>query len=121
MITPLQPTQIGVGDAFCKKGIDKANLEFESLEEGFLAEILAPESSKDAAVGHPIAITAYIFKYDSVHGQWKHNELKVKDEKLVTRCGIRNPEDIPRAEAGAEYIVESTRVFNDKDKAAQLT
>ncbi|XP_060182799.1 uncharacterized protein LOC132612711 [Lycium barbarum] len=63
--------------------------------------------------------SAYIFKYDSRHGQWKHNELKVKDdEKLVTRYGIRNPEDIPRAEAGAEYIVESTRVFNDKDKAA---
>ncbi|XP_059309919.1 uncharacterized protein LOC132061059 [Lycium ferocissimum] len=62
--------------------------------------------------------SAYIFKYDSGHGQWKHNELKVKDEKLVTRYGIRNPEDIPRAEAGAEYIVESTRVFNDKDKAA---
>ncbi|KAL4581334.1 hypothetical protein LXL04_017548 [Taraxacum kok-saghyz] len=23
----------------------------------------------------------YMFKYDSVHSQWKHNELKVKDEK----------------------------------------
>ncbi|KAL3335667.1 hypothetical protein AABB24_031737, partial [Solanum stoloniferum] len=67
----------------------------------------------------------YMFKYDSVHGQWKNNELKVKDEKTllfgekpVTVFGIRNPEDIPWGEAGAEYIVESTGVFTDKDKAA---
>lgn len=37
-----------------------------------------------------------MFKYDSVHGQWKNNELKVKDEKTllfgekpVTVFGIR--------------------------------
>ncbi|KAF5813786.1 putative glyceraldehyde-3-phosphate dehydrogenase (phosphorylating) [Helianthus annuus] len=36
----------------------------------------------------------YMFKYDSVHGAWKHHELKVKDdqtllfgEKLVTIFG----------------------------------
>ncbi|KAK4350645.1 hypothetical protein RND71_029958 [Anisodus tanguticus] len=67
----------------------------------------------------------YMFKYDSVHGQWKHNELKVKDEKTllfgdkaVTVFGFRNPEEIPWAQTGADYIVESTGVFTDKDKAA---
>lgn len=30
----------------------------------------------------------------------------------------RNPEEIPWSEAGAEYVVESTGVFTDKDKAA---
>ncbi|CAN4085335.1 unnamed protein product [Withania somnifera] len=67
----------------------------------------------------------YMFKYDSVHGQWKHHELKVKDEKTllfgekaVSVFGIRNPEEIPWAQTGAEYIVESTGVFTDKDKAA---
>ncbi|XP_039056937.1 glyceraldehyde-3-phosphate dehydrogenase, cytosolic-like [Hibiscus syriacus] len=33
-------------------------------------------------------------------------------------CNIRNPEEIPWGETGAEYIVESTGVFTDKDKAA---
>ncbi|KAL9154022.1 hypothetical protein ABFS82_10G085800 [Erythranthe guttata] len=40
----------------------------------------------------------YMFKYDSVHGQWKHDELTVKDEKTllfgkkpVTVFGFRNP------------------------------
>jgi glyceraldehyde-3-phosphate dehydrogenase/erythrose-4-phosphate dehydrogenase len=31
---------------------------------------------------------------------------------------IRNPEEIPWGEAGAEYVVESTGVFTDQDKAA---
>ncbi|KAK6136127.1 hypothetical protein DH2020_030143 [Rehmannia glutinosa] len=53
----LSPTMIEVGDVICEIETDKATLEFESLEEGFLAKILAPEGSKEVAVGQPIAIT----------------------------------------------------------------
>nr|AAB51592.1 glyceraldehyde 3-phosphate dehydrogenase [Solanum lycopersicum] len=67
----------------------------------------------------------YMFKYDSVHGQWKHHELKVKDEKTllfgekaVTVFGFRNPEETSMDRLGADYIVESTGVFTDKDKPA---
>ncbi|GMP82499.1 hypothetical protein CsSME_00036771 [Camellia sinensis var. sinensis] len=67
----------------------------------------------------------YMFKYDSVHGHWKHSDVKVKDsktllfaEKPVTVFGIRNPEEIPWRETGAEFVVESTGVFTDKEKAA---
>ncbi|KAL2500146.1 Glyceraldehyde-3-phosphate dehydrogenase GAPC2 [Abeliophyllum distichum] len=80
------------------------------------------------AVNDPFITTdymTYMFKYDSVHGQWKKHEIKVKDsktllfgEKPVTVFGVRNPEEIPWAEAGADYVVESTGVFTDKDKAA---
>ncbi|GAB4840562.1 Glyceraldehyde-3-phosphate dehydrogenase gapc2, cytosolic [Ancistrocladus abbreviatus] len=80
------------------------------------------------AVNDPFINTdymTYMFKYDSVHGQWKNHEVKVKDsntllfdEKPVTVFGIRNPEEIPWAEAGAEYIVESTGVFTEMGKAA---
>lgn len=49
--------KIEVGDILCDIETDKATLEYESLEEGFLAKILAPEGSKDVAVGQPIAIT----------------------------------------------------------------
>ena len=51
----------------------------------------------------------YMFKYDSFHGQWKHNEVKVKDlknllfgEKPVVVFGCRNPKEIPWGEVGAE-------------------
>ncbi|KAH1080674.1 hypothetical protein J1N35_020435 [Gossypium stocksii] len=80
------------------------------------------------AVNDPFITTdymTYMFKYDSVHGQWKHHELKAKDSKTllfgerpVTVFGIRNPEEIPWGETGADYVVESTGVFTDKDKAA---
>lgn len=80
------------------------------------------------AVNDPFITTdymTYMFKYDTVHGQWKHHELKIKDEKTllfgeqhVKVFGCRNPEEIPWAEAGADYVVESTGVFTDKDKAA---
>jgi glyceraldehyde 3-phosphate dehydrogenase len=67
----------------------------------------------------------YMFKYDTVHGHWKHSDIKLKNdktllfgEKAVTVFGVRNPEEIPWAEAGADYVVESTGVFTDKDKAA---
>ncbi|XP_021988612.2 LOW QUALITY PROTEIN: glyceraldehyde-3-phosphate dehydrogenase, cytosolic [Helianthus annuus] len=66
-----------------------------------------------------------MFKYDSVHGQYRRDEIKVKDSKTllfgdkpVTVFGCRNPEEIAWGEAGAEYFVESTGVFTDKDKAA---
>nr|QYA72946.1 14-3-3-1 [Lilium davidii var. unicolor] len=49
--------KIDVGDVLCEIETDKATLEFECLEEGYLAKILAPEGSKDVLVGQPIAIT----------------------------------------------------------------
>ncbi|XP_050233737.1 glyceraldehyde-3-phosphate dehydrogenase, cytosolic [Mercurialis annua] len=80
------------------------------------------------AVNDPFISTdymTYMFKYDTVHGQWKHHEIKVKDDKTllfgdkpVTVFGFRNPEEIPWGQAGADYVVESTGVFTDKDKAA---
>ncbi|KAF5746496.1 hypothetical protein HS088_TW06G00667 [Tripterygium wilfordii] len=80
------------------------------------------------AVNDPFISTeymTYMFKYDSVHGFWNKHELKVKDEKTllfgdkpVTVFGIRNPEEIPWGQAGADFVVESTGVFTDKDKAA---
>ncbi|KAJ1396244.1 hypothetical protein SESBI_32744 [Sesbania bispinosa] len=80
------------------------------------------------AVNDPFISTdymTYMFKYDSVHGHWKHTDVSVKDsktllfgEKPVTVFGHRNPDEIPWAETGAEIIVESTGVFTDKEKAA---
>ncbi|CAI0425717.1 unnamed protein product [Linum tenue] len=73
----------------------------------------------------PTDYMTYMFKYDTVHGGWKHSDVKVKDEstllfgdKEVKVFGLRNPEEIPWASVGADFVVESTGVFTDKDKAA---
>jgi glyceraldehyde 3-phosphate dehydrogenase len=90
--------------------------------------VLQSNDCELVAVNDPFITTdymTYMFKYDSVHGFWKHHEVKVKDEKTllfdekpVKVFGIRNPEEIPWSVTGAEYVVESTGVFTDKDKAA---
>ncbi|KAL2941546.1 Glyceraldehyde-3-phosphate dehydrogenase cytosolic [Bienertia sinuspersici] len=97
--------------------------------EGLVARIaLQRDDVELVAVNDPFISTdymTYMFKYDSVHGQWKHNELKVQDSKTllfgdkpIAVFASRNPEEIPWGETGAEYVVESTGVFTDKEKAA---
>jgi len=65
----------------------------------------------------------YMFKYDSTHGKFK-GTVEAKDGKLIvdghsiTVFQERDPANIKWAEAGAEYIVESTGVFTTKEKAS---
>ncbi|XP_078166225.1 glyceraldehyde-3-phosphate dehydrogenase 3, cytosolic-like [Carex rostrata] len=89
---------------------------------------LQSEDVELVAINDPFITTdymTYMFKYDTVHGAWKHGDIYVKDAKTlvfgsqeVTAFSSRNPEDIPWGEVGAEYVVESTGVFTEKAKAA---
>jgi glyceraldehyde 3-phosphate dehydrogenase len=64
----------------------------------------------------------YMFKYDSTHGKFK-GDVHTKDGKLIidgheiTVFAERDPTNIKWADAGAEYIVESTGVFTTIAKA----
>lgn len=90
--------------------------------------VLQSDDVELVAVNDPFITTdymTYMFKYDTVHGIWKKNEITVKDDKTllfgdkpISVFGMRNPEEIPWGQAGADYVVESTGVFTDKDKAA---
>jgi len=65
----------------------------------------------------------YMLRYDSAHGRFT-GTIEVKGDKLVvngkevTVFNCMNPNEIPWATAGAEYIVESTGVFTTTDKAS---
>lgn len=65
----------------------------------------------------------YMLKYDSVHGQFQ-GTIEIKGDKLVVNgkeiavYGCMKPEEIPWKECGAEYIVESTGVFTEVEKAS---
>ncbi|EKG19670.1 Glyceraldehyde-3-phosphate dehydrogenase type I [Macrophomina phaseolina MS6] len=65
---------------------------------------------------------AYMLKYDSTHGQFK-GEVKVDGQDLIVNgkkvrfYQERDPANIPWAETGAYYIVESTGVFTTTEKA----
>ena len=50
---------IGPGEALCGVETDKAVVDFEMQEEGFIAKILYPDGSKDIPLGEPVAILAF--------------------------------------------------------------
>jgi len=64
----------------------------------------------------------YMLKYDSTHGRFKGTAEAVEggikvNGKLVKFYSERDPANIPWAETGAYYIVESTGVFTTTEKA----
>ena len=65
---------------------------------------------------------AYLLKYDSVHGRFD-GEVEVKNGSLIVNgqtiriTAERNPENLKWNEVEAEYVIESTGFFTDKDKA----
>jgi len=64
---------------------------------------------------------SYMLRYDTVHGPFK-GCVDVKDGKLVVNghairvTAEKNPADLKWNEVGAEYVVESTGLFLDKEK-----
>ncbi|KAL2653614.1 hypothetical protein R1flu_021742 [Riccia fluitans] len=48
--------QVAAGDVLCQIETDKATLDLEAMEDGFLAKILAQDGSKDLPVGTPLCI-----------------------------------------------------------------
>ena len=65
----------------------------------------------------------YMLIYDTIHGRF-NGDVAIEGDKLVVNgkkisvCAISNPDEIPWAEYGADYIVESTGVFTTSEKAA---
>jgi glyceraldehyde 3-phosphate dehydrogenase len=69
----------------------------------------------------PADYMAYMFKYDSTHGQFKgevsHGEGKlIVNGQEIAVFTEKEPSKIPWGKLGAEYIVESTGVFTTVDK-----
>ncbi|NUQ80673.1 MAG: type I glyceraldehyde-3-phosphate dehydrogenase [Bacteroidetes bacterium] len=74
---------------------------------------------------------AYQIKYDSVHGRFKHNVSTKKSDSsreeadiLVVngheiRCvaATKTPAELPWKALGVEYVIESTGLFTDSEKA----
>ena len=65
---------------------------------------------------------AYMLKYDSTHGAFK-GTVEVKDGNLVVNgktirvTAVKNPAELKWDAVGAEYVVESTGLFTDTEKA----
>ncbi|BAT94571.1 Dihydrolipoyllysine-residue acetyltransferase component 1 of pyruvate dehydrogenase [Vigna angularis] len=89
--------KIEVGDILCEIETDKATLEFETLEEGYLAKILAPEGSKEVAVGHPIAITV-------------EDESDIEAIKNSVNSSSTNQQKAPQHDTKSEVKAQKTKI-----------
>lgn len=65
---------------------------------------------------------AYLFKHDSSHGAFD-GEVSYDSENLLINgkkirvYAIKSPADLPWKELGIDIVLESTGLFNDKEKA----
>jgi len=74
---------------------------------------------------------AYQMKYDSVHGKFKHDVkteksdaskeendvLVVNGNKIKCVAAVKNLNELPWKALGVEYVIESTGLFTDSEKA----
>jgi glyceraldehyde 3-phosphate dehydrogenase len=72
-----------------------------------------------------VKYAAYLFKYDSTHGIYKGTvdfdeaaSTLIVDGNPIKFFAIRNPEEVPWGECGADIVCESTGIFTVIDKAS---
>ncbi|MFN3660493.1 MAG: type I glyceraldehyde-3-phosphate dehydrogenase [Brevinematales bacterium] len=74
---------------------------------------------------------AYQIKYDSIHGKFKHQVetaksdpsreeadlLVINGHKIKCVAAAKSPAELPWKDLGVEYVIESTGLFTDSEKA----
>ena len=65
---------------------------------------------------------AHLLKYDSIYGRFPgevayDDQYLYVDGKAIRATALKDPKEIPWAEAGVGVVIESTGVFTDADKA----
>jgi len=97
-----------IGRLVCRAAVDNPDATVVAVNDPFLS----------------LEYAAYLFKHDSVHGGYK-GEVSIDGDSLVVNgkkikfFAVRNPEDIPWGEVGAETVCESTGVFTTIDTAGR--
>ncbi len=89
---------------------------FRAMLETSELEVVAINDITDAKT------LAHLLKYDSIHRKL-NNQIEAKDHNLIVDGKVikiyaeRDPGNIPWKNHGIEYVVESTGLFVDKEKA----
>ena len=96
-----------IGRLVCRAGIRDPQLEFVAVNDLVPAEALA-----------------YLFRHDSTHGRYPGevtaSEGRISIDGKEIRCFCeRDPGAIPWKDLGVDYVVESTGLFRDSEKAGK--
>jgi pyruvate dehydrogenase E2 component (dihydrolipoamide acetyltransferase) len=82
--------KVVAGDVIATIETDKAAVDFEMQDEGYVAQILYPAGSKDIAVGSPIAILV-----DSEADVAKFKDFKAQDAGSAGSAPVAKKEEAP--------------------------
>eukprot|EP00834_Sanchytrium_tribonematis_P000845 NODE_17_length_48642_cov_1.199349.p9 type:complete len:421 gc:universal NODE_17_length_48642_cov_1.199349:24433-23171(-) len=106
--------QLSPGDILAEIETDKANMEFEFQDDGFLAKTFFEDGSKDIKVGTAIAVLCEsledVEKFKDFEAP-KDNNSSSKGEKQPTQV---SPEPSLKKEASTKTIKETKQVTNSK-------
>jgi len=129
----MAPVKVGIngfgriGRIVFRNAVEHDDIDIVAVNDPFIEvhyAVSTPLSARnfqaiDTDVSSP---QAYMLKYDSTHGQFK-GTIEIQEDGLVVNgkkvkfYQKRDPSEIPWAETGAYYIVESTGVFTTTEKA----
>lgn len=95
-----------IGRLVFRAGLSNPDIEFVGVNDPFMS----PD------------YCAYMLRYDTIHGQYKGDISYTDSELVVNGQKVRffdekDPANIPWGACGADYVVESTGVFTDLEKA----
>jgi pyruvate dehydrogenase E2 component (dihydrolipoamide acetyltransferase) len=94
--------QLSPGEAIAEIETDKASMDFEFQEEGYLAKILLDDGAKDIPVGKPIAV--YVEEKDDVAA---FAEFTAEDAASADQSASGSPAPEAEAEPAPEPAAES--------------
>ncbi len=97
-----------IGRNIFRAGMDNSNIEFVAIND----------------LPVPTKTLAHLLKYDSVLGELKAQVSSGEDKIIVNNTqfkvlNYKDPEDIPWKDLGVEIVIESTGVFQEKEKVTK--
>lgn len=101
---------VTAGDVLVEIETDKAQMEFECQDEGFLAKILMPEGTKEALVGKPLAILAR--RKEDVD---KFKDYSIEEENSTPKARETQSKPSQQEASQAESKHDATREQPSKD------
>ena len=125
-LVDMAPLRVGI-NGFGRIG----RMVFQAMcDQGLLGKEIEVVAVVDTCVD--AAYFAYQIKYDSTHGHFKHSVSTAKSDPALKQDDIiivnghrvkcvmaqRNPADLPWGKLGVEFVIESTGLFTESDKAA---
>jgi len=75
------------GEVICEVETDKATVDYEAQDEGFIAKILCAEGSRDVSVGHPIFIMVEEAEEVPAFAEYTVTEEEGEDTERSTSVG----------------------------------